>query len=237
MGVGPAIKKGNNTNLHIDMLPPETQQALEVLKEWNQLRAGPWYLAGGTALALQAGHRQSVDLDFFTSKPDFDTALLERQLLQLGQWSTTFQEEGTLYGTCHGAKVSFIALPSFQPAPERRQYGSISILLPPDIAAMKVMAISQRGKRRDFIDLYWYCTQSEYREALEDVVQRALEQHSVQRDHTIHLLKSLVYFVDAENDPMPILSFPAQWPAVCEYFEHAVSAIMKEYKNNTAVLE
>lgn len=185
---------GTEVNLHFNVLPPETQQALNVLRDFAYIRNTKWYLAGGTALALQVGHRQSVDLDFFTTEADFDVVLLERQLLQLGNWSTTFTEQGTLYGELHGAKVSFIANASFTPTTDRVQYGSIAMVLPPDIAVMKVMAISQRGKKRDFIDLYWYCTQSEYKETVATVVQRAIQQYSTQQDHTIHLLKSLVYF-------------------------------------------
>jgi len=218
---------GTTVNLHFEVLPSETQQALNVLREFQYIRNTQWYLAGGTALALQVGHRQSVDLDFFTTQADFDIAILERQLLYLGNWSTTFTEQGTLYGELHGAKVSFIANASFTPAIERVHHGAIAMLLPADIAVMKVMAISQRGKKRDFIDLYWYCTQSEYKETVATVVQRAIQQYSTQQDHMIHLLKSLVYFADAETDPMPQLMFAVDWLQVQQYFERKVTKIIR----------
>lgn len=218
----------NSKELFLRMLPPETQNAFKIFQGFDYLQDPRWYLAGGTALALQTGHRQSVDLDFFTTQVDFERSTLERQLVQLGGWSTTFQEAGTLYGELEGAKVSFIANSSFVPSTDRRQVGLIALLCPPDIAAMKVMAISQRGKKRDFIDLYWYCTQSIYAESLESVVHRSILQYSTHREHMIHLLKSLVYFDDAETDPLPKVNFSVQWEAVRSFFEREVARILKD---------
>ena len=106
-------------------------------------------------MALQVGHRQSVDLDFFTEKPEFDETGLERELLKTGQWETTYRQKGTLYGKLLNAKVSFIAYPFFTASKIMLKYGFLNILLPQDIAAMKIVAISQRGRKRDFVDLYY----------------------------------------------------------------------------------
>lgn len=224
----------NSKELFLHTLPPETQSAFKKFQGFNYLRNPDWYLAGGTALALQTGHRQSVDLDFFTMQADFDRSVLERQLVQLGGWSTTFQEPGTLYGELDGAKVSFIANVSFSPSAERLQVGAIGLVYPPDIAVMKVIAISQRGKKRDFIDLFWYCMQSTYGENLEQVMHRSLRQYASQQEHLIHLLKSLIYFVDAEDDPMPKVNFNVEWETVRHYFEGEVANILK---NNQVILK
>lgn len=55
-------------NFYFDTLPQETKKALDFLSTKKWLDDSPWYLAGGTALALQANHRRSVDLDFFWRK-------------------------------------------------------------------------------------------------------------------------------------------------------------------------
>ncbi|QQR78677.1 MAG: nucleotidyl transferase AbiEii/AbiGii toxin family protein [Candidatus Moraniibacteriota bacterium] len=81
--------------------------------------------------------------------------LFQRYLSEQGKWVTTLWEKGTLYGLFLGAKVSFIAYPSFRPLDDRVRYQSIHLLSPRDIAAMKIVAVSQRGKKRDFFDLYW----------------------------------------------------------------------------------
>ena len=59
-------KKKLITELRLDVLPKATVRAFKKCSEIPIFSQGGWYLAGGTALALQVGHRQSVDLDFFT---------------------------------------------------------------------------------------------------------------------------------------------------------------------------
>lgn len=59
-------------NRHYETLPSQTKRALDFLSGEKWLKESRWYLAGGTALALQAGHRKSFDLDFFTEEKNFD---------------------------------------------------------------------------------------------------------------------------------------------------------------------
>ncbi len=147
---------------------------------------------------------------------------LERFLFNTKEWETTFRESGTLYGRLRDAKMSFIAYPFFKPSPARVRCGNICILTPADIAAMKILAISQRGRKRDFVDLYWYCSN---REALESIILRAIYQYPGQEHSLPHILKSLVYFEDAENDPMPKLFFRADWRAMKAYFRREVPKV------------
>ena len=182
------------------------------------------YLAGGTALALQVGHRESVDLDFFTPERLFDEKKAEEALGQTGKWRTSSLSRATLYGTFLSAKVSLIGYPFFKPVEPLLQKGTISIVTPPDIAAMKIVAVSQRGRKRDFIDLYWL---GKHIQSLGESVVRAQKQYAVPQNPT-HLLKSLVYFDDAEADPMPTLLFKASWEEVKAYFRHEVPRIAKE---------
>src|SRR3990167_6923734 len=65
---------------HLETLPGETRAALETLAKEAWLADSPWYLAGGTALALTAGHRASVDLDFFTPEKSFSAAAMTGHL-------------------------------------------------------------------------------------------------------------------------------------------------------------
>lgn len=202
------------TNWHFEVLPEETRRALETLAEASWLKDSSWYLAGGTALTLSVGHRSSVDLDFFTTEGSFSiTSMTER--LSMHGWTTDILKEDTIYGRLHGAQVSFIAYPFFVPRVPKLQYGNVAVLAPEDIAVMKVVAVSQRGRKRDFIDLFWYCT---HREQLEVVLRRLRDQYpSVAHDYH-HILKSLVYFADAENDPMPDLHFKTDWGIIKQYF-------------------
>lgn len=208
---------------HLETLPPATRDALAYLAESQWFEGMPWYLAGGTALALQAGHRESVDLDFFTERKDFSLSALTKQL-EAGAFTVDIEEPGTLYGRLHGAQVSFIAYPFFKPKEPMLRYGAVSVLHARDIAVMKIIAISQRGRKRDFIDLYWY---SKNREPLLDVMRRLPAQYpSVAHDYQ-HLLKALIYFEDAESDPMPTVHFDADWSLVTAYFRAEVPRVAK----------
>lgn len=207
-----------------DILPKATQKALELLSREAWLKKAPWYLAGGTSLALQAGHRGSVDLDFFTTQGKFNnSALLAR--LNSKNWLTTTNEEGTIYGELLGAKVSFIAYSFFKPALPFLCFGNVKVLQARDIAAMKVIAISQRGKKRDFFDLYWCCKNIE---SLEEIVLRLKTQYPDVAHDFHHILKSLTYFVDAQKDPLPKILFKASWPEVKKFFQKEVPVIAKK---------
>ncbi len=225
MGTDLKIKSVAASDLHTEVLPQETQRAFSACLDLDFLLPY-WYLAGGTALALQVGHRSSEDLDFFTRQKEFDIAFLEEELSRRGDWETTRTRAGTLYGIFLGAKVSFIAYPFFSPSSARVQCGSVQVLVPEDIMAMKVVAISQRGKKRDFVDMYWYC--AFHGASLSDTIRRAVSEFPGRKHSMPHFLKSLVYFDDAEDDPMPKLHFKADWNTIKQYFTREVPKIAME---------
>ena len=87
---------------------------------------------------------------------------------------------------------------------------------------MKVITISQRGRKRDFIDLYW-CAKNI--EPLYEIIMRLKTQYPTVSHNYHHILKSLVYFPDAENDPMPSLYFDVSWTAVKIFFQKEIPGI------------
>lgn len=170
-----------SVKLNFSHIPATTQKALDLLSKLDWIIKNGWYLAGGTALTLQFDHRTSVDLDFFTHYKDFDAGFISTALLP-HKWLITRTDKGTLYGELGGTKISFIAYPYFVPKQPFIAYGSINILDARDIAVMKIVAISQRGKKRDFFDLYWYVTQ---REPLLDIIERVATQYP-NLEHNYH---------------------------------------------------
>ena len=208
--------------LRMDVLPLTTRKAFTVLLTLPL--PGRWYLAGGTALALQAGHRQSVDLDFFTDEKSFNGIALAETLSEHGSWETTAIDVGTLHGEFEGAKISFIAAPAFTPHEPLLSVKSLQILTPPDIAPMKVLAISQRGRKRDFVDLHWLCLNVQ---PLLDSIHRVESQYSVAQS-TTHILKSLVYFADADGDPEPALLWQTTWENTKRFFRNEVARITNQ---------
>lgn len=225
MATSSALKKIAPSELHLDILPSATRRAFLECIKLPLFKRDKLYLAGGTALALQVGHRQSVDLDFFTPLKKIKEVEIERELFNTGHWQTTYREKGTIYGKFMEAKMSLIAYPFFVPSKEKLSCGTISILLSADIAAMKIIAISQRGRKRDFFDLYWYC---KHHEPLEEIVGRAVAQYPGQEHNLNHIIKSLAYFVDAENDPVPKIFFKVSWKEVKKFFQKEAVILSKE---------
>ena len=205
--------------LHTESLPSRTLKSLEFLSKEPWLSESGWYLAGGTALALQVGHRQSVDLDFFTEKKEFEDIEVLSHFADNKDWKSDVVKKSTIYGELFGAKISFIAYPFFVPKQTFLMYGSIRIIRPIDIAVMKVIAISQRGRKRDFFDLYWT---AQHIEPIVETVKRLKEQYPTIAHNYHHILKSLVYFDDAEPDPAPEIYFQATWEEVKTFFRRKV---------------
>lgn len=212
-------------DFYFSILSLQTKKALDFLAKQKWLQKSDWYLAGGTALALQVGHRRSVDLDFFSTKSDFNSNPVLKKLSESGDWKIDFMEKNTIYGELFKAKISFISYPFFVPKQEFIRYGSVKILQSLDIAVMKIIAISQRGRKRDFFDLYW-CAKNI--ESMENLIRRLKIQYpSVAHDYH-HILKSLVYFDDAESDPPPQINFKADWKSVKKFFIQEVPRITKD---------
>lgn len=213
-----------DTYWHYEILPRQTKKAFIFLSDQEWLKKSNWYLAGGTALALQCGNRKSLDLDFFTEDRSFKKGVLSEHFYGNKNWEIQFYEENTIYAKLFKAKVSFIAYPFFIPKQEPRIHGSIRVLHPIDIGVMKIIAISQRGRKRDFFDLYW-CVNNV--EPLEQTIKRLKNQYPSVAHGYHHILKSLVYFEDAENDPEPEIYFNANWKKVKNFFIKEIPIIAK----------
>lgn len=208
-------------NWRTDVLSSAVRKALEHFGAYGWLGASDWYLAGGTALALQVGHRSSVDLDFFLPEKGFDLASVLNHFSS-PDWTTEIARENTIYGIFFGTKVSFIAYPFFKPRQPYRQYGQVKVLQPGDIGVMKVVTISQRGRKRDFIDLYWLCQNVQ---PFQHFIELLPDQYPSVAHDFHHIIKSLVYFDDADKDPMPQLNFRADWRLIKRFFQEETKKI------------
>ena len=212
-------------NWHYETLPIETKRALDFLSGQDWLKESDWYLTKGTALALCVGNRKSYDLYFFIQSKNFNEKNLLSKFLDNKYWKTDIEERGTIYGELHGAKISFIAYPFFKAKYNYIWYNFVKVLNPLDIAVMKITAISQRGKKRDFFDLYWCANNLE---SLEDIIKKLPEQYPLIAHDFHHILKSMVYFEDAESDPEPEIYFEADWETVKKFFIKEIPEIMKK---------
>lgn len=185
-------------------------------------------MAGGTGLALQIGHRMSADLDFFSERP-FRTDKVFRDMEALGLSPIVQQEEeGTLTVLAKETKISFLHYPHpfIEPTSSAARVPVAHIL---DIASMKVMAIAQRGAKRDFVDLFFILQDLPFRKVAENLVRR----FGKERINPVHIGKALVFFDDADGDPDPVYCGKKRpgWKTVKTFFTKNVRQMVLDLEN------
>ena len=149
--------------LHKETIAPATLELLKSLMNDDDLP--DFRLVGGTALALQLGHRVSVDLDLFTNTP-FDVENCQAILQNKYRFIPTYIQYQTLKGDIGNVKIDCIAhqYPWIKPALEEEDIRLASL---EDICAMKLNAIAGNGTRlKDFIDIAWLSSKFSFNEML-----------------------------------------------------------------------
>jgi predicted nucleotidyltransferase component of viral defense system len=203
--------------MHKECFSEKGWKVLYVLKD--MLTKYNAILAGGTALALHLGHRISLDLDFFTNK-DFKVESIISGIRKTGYPFRVISEgEEHLIADVDGIKVSFFKYDyPFTDSPAIYKGIKIAGLL--DIASMKVIAICQRGTKRDFVDLYFILRDMPFHRMAEHMVKR----FGRERINPVHIGKSLVYFSDADADPEPVYikGRELKWETVKKFFRSHV---------------
>jgi hypothetical protein len=186
-----------------------------ILNEFFQSPMGEkFYLAGGTALALQLGHRQSVDLDFFSETEDIPSirAGLEQALAAL-QPELSDSSWGNLTFTAKQIRVGFYGYGYAMVRP-LVEYDALRLASAEDIGLMKMDALLSRANRKDFYDLYFISQ----RIPLKKLFALAQEKYPSVRDFEVQVTKRLIYFESADRDPDPMLALPITWDDVKNYF-------------------
>jgi hypothetical protein len=176
-----------------------------------------FYLVGGTALALYLGHRKSVDIDLF-SNFSFDTSGLLEQIHQDFQYHLFYTASNTLKGSITSINLDILAH-RYQLIGEPETIQGVKVMSVPDIAAMKLNAVSMSGQRsKDFIDVYYLLQQYRLEELL------AFYKKKYNQDNDSHILKSLIYFdeVDLADWPVLIKNPALKWINIKTFIEKAV---------------
>ncbi len=200
--------------MYKNTLLPATDKVVQKIQGATFLQQ--FYLSGGTALALHLGHRESEDLDFFTPET-FDPQHLQSEVQRFGQLESVEIAEGTLNTFLDTVKLQFLHYP--YPLLETTIYWeglSLSSII--DVACTKIITISMRGSKKDFVDLYFLLKQYSLYELFEKLDQKY---HGVNYNRA-HLAKSLIYFEDAETQPMPRMLQNVQWEEVKTSITQAV---------------
>ena len=192
-----------------------TNPMREVLRGFMQSELGSqFYLAGGTALSLQIGHRLSVDLDFFSPTEDIpSTREVIEKTLNPFQIMLSDSSWGNLVYIVNNVRVGFYGygFPLIAPLIETENIRLASI---EDVALMKFDALLGRASRKDFYDLYFICKHLSLRELLN----KAPQKYPSVRDFEVQVVKRLVFFENAENETNPVLLNEIDWQSVKNFF-------------------
>ncbi len=192
--------------MYSETINSKTKCVLEKIR--GSLLVRDFYLAGGTGLALQLGHRQSIDLDWF-SEQNFSNEKIKNNLALLGSFKLLGEEKGTIHGTLDEIRVSFFYY-GYKLLFPLIKFGNIDLADERDIAAMKIDAISSRGSKKDFIDLYFLSEKY----SLTELIDFFEKKYKGIEYNKLHILKSLSYFDDAESEPMPIMVKEIEWEKI-----------------------
>jgi hypothetical protein len=165
-------------------------------------------LVGGTALALQIGHRISIDLDLFNPNAFDENDLLD-YLQKHYDFKINYQSNNTLKGEIDDIKVDFIAHQYIELNPEIVLENIRSVSLS-DIAAMKVNAIVRSGERiKDYIDLAFISSYFSLNEIQEFYIKK------YPNSNAIMMFKALSFHDDINfNEPVKVISKNYNWEAV-----------------------
>lgn len=201
-----------------ETLSPDTHTLIEKIKGRPWL--SPYYLAGGTALALHIGHRTSIDLDFFTQS-DFEEMTIINYLRTIGDVRLDQTGKGTIIGELDRVRISLFKYPYrlLEPLIEWNGLDLASIL---DIALMKIVAISQRGSTKDFIDLFFVAKKFK---PIDFLIGELRRKYLGVQFNTNHILRSLCYFDDAEKEPMPNMIAACDWLEIKGFYVNEVKRL------------
>jgi hypothetical protein len=192
-----------------------TADMRKVLADFGQTSLShEFYLAGGTALALQLGHRISIDLDFFSPTQDIPS-ISEALRKELKPFSPILADSswGNLVFQAGGIRVGFYGYGYEMVAPSGQADG-VEIASVADIALMKMDALLARASRKDFHDLYAICQRRQLRSLLD----LAPRKYPSMRDFEAQVARHMVYFERAEHEtPVPLIE-NVEWETVKGWF-------------------
>ena len=185
-------------------------KAIQSVPEFKTLK-----LVGGTNLALQIGHRKSVDIDLFGNL-EIDSTLIVKKLKKIGDLKVISLSKTINIFFLNNIKVDIVNYP-YKWLNNPIIFDKINLASLNDIAAMKLSAITNRGSKKDFIDLFFLLK----KRSLKQMLFLYLQKYSEGNEFLV--LKSLGYFDDADPEPMPFMFEKTEWSEVKNKIKQTVS--------------
>lgn len=199
--------------LSLQTILPDTLELLKVLMQQPLL--SEMRLVGGTSLALQYGHRRSIDLDFFghtTEDIDELTGMMHDCADNVVRGNCTKRIKAYFLNNVKVDVVNYDYKWIDEPVVE----DGLRLASPKDIAAMKVNAVMGRGTKKDFVDVYFLLQHFSF----EDIIQFYLQKYPDGSEY--RALLSMSYFTDADPQPMPYMYYQVSWDKIKDSIRHQV---------------
>ena len=190
--------------LCLSTIEPSTLELLKKLQQLPELR--DTRLVGGTALALQLGHRKSIDLDLF-GRINADSQELQEALRTIGTLTILSDSKNIHIYVLNEVKIDIVNY-TYPWLSDVVCKDGIRLASPKDIAAMKITAVEGRGTKKDFVDIYFLLKRYSLKKIL-DFYSRKYPDSS-----SFMAMKSLAYFEDAEEEPMPYMFIDVSWDEI-----------------------
>ncbi|MEY2829758.1 MAG: hypothetical protein RIQ33_1616 [Bacteroidota bacterium] len=160
-------------------------------------------LVGGTSLALQIGHRVSVDIDMF-GNAEIDEIEFVNELSNFGKITVIKKSKNIIIFSVDEIKVDFVTY-KYPLLDKLTVINGVRMVSDKDVAAMKLNAIAGRGSRKDFIDLFFLLKKYSLKEMISFYNNKYVD------GSEFMVIKSLTYFEEAENEEMPIMFENISW--------------------------
>lgn len=203
--------------LHYPTVKPGTLGLLKKIMAETKL-AG-FNLAGGTSLALQIGHRISFDLDLFGNRPFERDEILELTG-KIGTVRPVHYTKNIFILDIDGVKVDFVNY-KYAWLRDIKTIDGLRLVGLEDIGAKKIEAISGRGKKRDFIDLFFLLKKFTLAELIGFYTEKYPD------GNEMIAVRNLTYFADADSDDDLNLLKKADWPTVKKTIEKEVQKMYR----------
>ncbi len=204
--------------LQTQSVPPGLLGVLQKLMAVEKLKN--FRLVGGTALALQYGHRVSVDIDLFTDK-SFDKTLLLAAISEIYQPTRVSKTTNGLTFFIKEIKIDLCnwAVPFVGKLIED---DGIRMASPEDIGAFKLDAVVSRKEQKDFYDLYFLLAQYSF----ETLIQSYRQKYPY--NNTKDIFTAIAGISEADVSASPILASPLQWDVVKESLKNQSQTYLKK---------
>jgi len=203
--------------MYLEAIKLKRKRVFEKLKRFSE-----FHLGGGTALALQIGHRISVDFDLF-SKKDIPLNFLDKikKVFKNSKMIVIISHPEQLSVKVDGVRIDFVKY-NFPILFEPIKFQGINILQIPEITAMKAYTIGRRATFKDYVDLYFILKEKYI--TIKEITKIANKKYRDEFDSRL-FLEQLVFFEDIKKMKIEFLREKATRREIQKFFENEVKKI------------